>query len=253
MTSPLVFPELYYLRRSNFTSPYTYYRWISYLAPVSKSIPREYETMSDLDKKAQGEVKTPTITSQSSGPAVGEVYNEHEHEHEPFAASPNGVNFRTVGWIRASIFFLKMTFAAGILSITPALYELGAVLGAIMILFWGLLNTYMAVIQGQFKMHHPSVHTVSDSAHIAAMELTGGKKGCARMAREVTEFIYILAWILAAGLSILGLSTAFNAVTHHETCTALSLASAHASSSRLSEACGRSISWPGLPGSASPP
>jgi hypothetical protein len=57
-----------------------------------------------------------------------------------------------------------MTFAAGVLSIPSALYTLGAVAGAIFILFWGLLNTYMAYLQGMFKMAHPSVHTVSDAA-----------------------------------------------------------------------------------------
>jgi hypothetical protein len=34
-------------------------------------------------------------------------------EGEVFAIGEDGVNFRTVGWIRAAMFFTKMTFAAG--------------------------------------------------------------------------------------------------------------------------------------------
>lgn len=62
------------------------------------------------------------------------------------------------------MFFTKMTFAAGVLSIPSALYTLGAVTGAIFITFWGGLNTYMAYLQGKFKLEHPSVHTVADAA-----------------------------------------------------------------------------------------
>jgi len=62
------------------------------------------------------------------------------------------------------MFFTKMTFAAGVLSIPGALYTLGAVAGAIFIAFWGALNTYMAYLQGEFKLRHPSVHTVADGA-----------------------------------------------------------------------------------------
>lgn len=62
-------------------------------------------------------------------------------EGEVFAAGEGAVNFRTVGWIRAAMFFTKMTFSAGVLSIPAALYTLGAVAGAIFILFWGVLNT----------------------------------------------------------------------------------------------------------------
>ncbi|KAK3044297.1 hypothetical protein LTS18_001670, partial [Coniosporium uncinatum] len=112
-----------------------------------------------------------------------------------------------------------MTFAAGVLSLPTALYELGAIAGAIFIMFWGLLNTYMAFLQGQFKLKHRSVHTVADSAEIAALQITHGSKKWALVAKEVTEGIYIIAWILCAGLSTLGLSIAFNAVTKHGTCS----------------------------------
>lgn len=168
--------------------------------------------MSDPEKKGGSAAATP----RSASPIAGTV---DEAEVFVSGAGEGAVNFRNVGWIKAAIFLLKMTFAAGVLSLPSALYELGAIAGAIFILFWGLLNTYMAALQGQFKLVHPSVHTVADSAEIAAMQLSGGSRKWAVVARDVTEAVYILAWILCAGLSTLGLSIAFNAVSQHGTCS----------------------------------
>lgn len=168
--------------------------------------------MADVEKKGG----SPAVTSRSASPTAGTV---SPAETEVFASGEGVVNFRNVSWIKAAIFLLKMTFAAGVLSLPTALYELGAVAGAIFIMFWGLLNTYMAALQGQFKLAHPSVHTVADSAEIAAMQLSGGSRKWAIVARDVTEVIYIIAWILCAGLSTLGLSISFNAISKHGTCS----------------------------------
>jgi hypothetical protein len=112
-------------------------------------------------------METPTSTQSM---AKEMAYNEKKStgssasihsvaEGEVFAVGEDGVDFRTVGWIRAAMFFTKMyvlhkilisllilkkisrTFAAGVLSIPSALYTLGAVAGAIFIAFWGGLNT----------------------------------------------------------------------------------------------------------------
>ncbi|KAH8663557.1 transmembrane amino acid transporter protein-domain-containing protein [Tricladium varicosporioides] len=165
-------------------------------------------------KGSDGFTITPVTDNSSEGSAkAGEV--------EVFSAGADGVEFRTVGWIRAAMFFTKMTFAAGVLSIPSALYTLGAVLGALFILFWGVLNTYMAFLQGQFKIIHPSVHTVADAAHIITLQFSNGNKKCGGFAREVTEFIYIITCIICAGVSTLGLSIAFNAVSKHATCSVI--------------------------------
>ena len=65
-----------------------------------------------------------------------------------------------------------------------------------------------------FKMRHPSVHTVSDGAEICGLQLSGGSKKWAFVAKETTEVIYLISWILCTGLSILGTSIALNALTH---------------------------------------
>ncbi|KAK0387454.1 hypothetical protein NLU13_5766 [Sarocladium strictum] len=172
--------------------------------------------MSDHERSASGvaaAVNDTKIMAEKAPANSGDV--------EVFAAGSGQVNFRTVGWVRAAIFLLKMTFGAGVLSLPAALYQLGAVAGGLFILFWGILNTYMALLQGRFKLSHPRVHTVADSAEIAALHFSGGSKAWAVVIRDITEVIYIITWILAAGLTTLGLSIAFNAVTKHGACSVI--------------------------------
>lgn len=141
-------------------------------------------------------------------------------EHEVFGDPGEGqVDFRTVGWVRAAMFLLKQTFATGVLSIPSAMYYLGAVAGCLFILLWSAVNTYMAHIQGQYKLAHPRMHTVIDAAEIATLDLTGGRKGWARVAKGIAEALYIVSWLLCIGLSVLAIGTALNAVSGHAACT----------------------------------
>ena len=71
-----------------------------------------------------------------------------DDEFEVFKKTGHGVDFRTVSWQRASIVFLKILFATGVLSIPAAMYSLGAAPGALLILGFGLLNTYVGKVQG---------------------------------------------------------------------------------------------------------
>lgn len=155
--------------------------------------------------------------SLSPSPIEGTISPLPREEIDVFG---NGdVNFRNVSWQRAAIFMLKMTFATGVLSLPASLNSLGAVPGAIFIVFWGLVNMYMAVLQGEFKLRHPSLHTVADGAEIAGLQLSNGSKRWAFVAKEVTEVVYLLSWILCTGLSILGTSIALNALSGHAICT----------------------------------
>lgn len=61
--------------------------------------------------------------------------------HEVFQKLEGGVDFRTVSWQRATVIFLKIIFATGVLSIPSAMYALGAVGGSILILVVGAMNT----------------------------------------------------------------------------------------------------------------
>ena len=101
-----------------------------------------------------------------------------DDEFEVFKKTGHGVDFRTVSWQRASIVFLKILFATGVLSIPAAMYSLGAAPGAILIVAFGVMNTYVGTVQGDFRNMHPGCHTVADMAWylggVPLKELVGG-------------------------------------------------------------------------------
>lgn len=169
-------------------------------------------------EKSPKRIDSPSPHSPTPSVIKGTASPIHS-EKEVFGTGGGDVNFRNVSSQRAAIFMLKMTFATGVLSLPPSLNSLGAVAGAIFIFSWGVVNAYMAVLQGQFKLRHPSLHTVADGAHITTLDLSGGSKRWAAFAMEVTEFLYLVSWILCTGLTVLGIFIALNAVSDHGTCT----------------------------------
>ncbi|KAK3069694.1 hypothetical protein LTR53_011760 [Teratosphaeriaceae sp. CCFEE 6253] len=129
-------------------------------------------------------------------------------EHEVFKQGAS-VEFRTVGWIRAAVIFLKVIFATGVLSIPVAMSSLGAVGGALSVIGWGALNTYTAMIQGDFRNNHPGSHSIADMA-----KEVGGP-----IVKELTGGLFIIAYVLCTGSGILGVSIGLNALSHHAACT----------------------------------
>lgn len=82
---------------------------------------------------------------------------------------------------------------------------LGAVGGSLSIIGWGLLNTYTAIVQGNFRNNHAHCHSIADMAKVI-----GGVS-----LREVVGFLFIVAYVLCTGSGILGVSIAFNSFSHH--------------------------------------
>lgn len=113
--------------------------------------------------------------SESPTPEKGQISDD---EFEVFKKTGHGVDFRTVTWQKASIVFLKVLFATGVLSIPAAMYALGAAPGALLILGFGLVNTYVGRVQGNFRNIHPGCHSVADMAQYLGgpilKELVGG-------------------------------------------------------------------------------
>ncbi|KAH8810727.1 transmembrane amino acid transporter protein-domain-containing protein [Xylogone sp. PMI_703] len=134
--------------------------------------------------------------------------DEYE-EHEVFKKTTDGVNFRTVGWFKACVIFIKVMFAVGVLSLPSCMYSLGAVGGSLSIIGWGLFNTYCFVILGEFREKHPGCHSIADMA-----DVVGGV-----VVREITGILFIFAYVLCAGAGIIGVATGLNALSHHAACT----------------------------------
>lgn len=95
------------------------------------------------------------------------------------------------------------------MTIPSAMYSLGAAPGALNVVGWGALSTYVGVIQGNFRNRHPRCHSIADMA-----EIVGG-----RALQELTSILFVATWIIAAASCVSGASTALNALSEHAICT----------------------------------
>ncbi len=107
------------------------------------------------------------------------------------------------------LILITVIFATGVLSIPTAMYSLGALGGALSVIGWGALNTYTAVVQGNFRNSHPGCHSIADMA-----EVLGGV-----VLKELVGFLFLVAYVLCSGSGILGVSIALNALSDHGACT----------------------------------
>ena len=89
------------------------------------------------------------------------------------------------------------------------MYSLGALGGALSVIGWGALNTYLAIVQGNFRNAHPGCHSIADMAFVI-----GGP-----ILKELVGALFLVAYVLCAGSGILGVSVGLNALSTHATCT----------------------------------
>ncbi|OTA70374.1 amino acid transporter [Hypoxylon sp. EC38] len=157
------------------------------------------------------EEKTDTKSASiRNGSDIASINEAELESHEVFKRTEDGVNFRNVSWPFAAVIFLKTIFATGVLSRFPsAMYSLGALGGALSVVGWSFMNTYTAIIQGDFKTRHPECHTLADMGYAV-----GGV-----WLKELVGTLYLIAFVLCAGTGIVGLSTGFNALSDHAACT----------------------------------
>ena len=100
-------------------------------------------------------------------------------------------------------------FATGVLSIPSLMYELGAFPGAVSVIAWTVLNAYCAIVQGNFRNAYPGCHSIVDMAQVV-----GGP-----IVRELVGFLFTVSYIIVAASGVIGVSTAFNALSRHSICT----------------------------------
>ncbi|KAK9414086.1 putative Amino acid transporter transmembrane domain-containing protein [Seiridium unicorne] len=164
------------------------------------------------------EKKTPASVGQdaiqpagawSSNDVVEGELEKISESKEVFKQTEDGVDFRTVSWQRATVIFLKINFAMSILAVPSSLGTLGAVGGALSIVGWEALNTYTAILIGDFRIRHPECHTLADACGI----LWGP------LGREICGIMILLAQIVVTAAGIVSTDTAFNALSNHGACT----------------------------------
>ncbi|KAI8314463.1 N amino acid transport system protein [Colletotrichum sp. SAR11_59] len=151
---------------------------------------------------------TPAPVRSSGSIDAGKLENP-EDAYEVFKRGDGAVDFRTVGWVHASVIFLKVIFATGVLTIPSAMYVLGALPGAINVLGWQFLNTYCAIIQGNFRNAHAGCHSIADMANVV-----GGT-----WLKEVVGVLFLVTYAIVGASGIFGTSVAFNALSNHAICT----------------------------------
>ncbi|KAI1120776.1 transmembrane amino acid transporter [Nemania abortiva] len=145
-----------------------------------------------------------------SSASIDDVKVEASDEaFEIFKRGEGLTDFRTVSWVHASVIFLKGMCATGVLTIPSAMYVLGALPGAINVLGWQFLNTYCAIIQGNFRHAHAGCHSIADMA-----EVVGG-----RWLREVVGGLFLVTFAIVGASGIVGSSVALNALSNHAICT----------------------------------
>lgn len=98
----------------------------SFLYTFGRFVPSLLEMDPSQEKKlhhdAQSDIEAPAATT-------GGVFDANDNEEFEVFKTTAGVNFRTVEWPRATVIFLKVIFAVGVLTIPTAMYDLGAVGG----------------------------------------------------------------------------------------------------------------------------
>ncbi|TIC44740.1 amino acid transporter [Wallemia mellicola] len=145
-----------------------------------------------------------------NGPISSTLVRDVEEvgEKDVFAvnsSSENVTNFRTTGWVRASVVMTKTQIGLGVLSIPAAMQTLGAAVGLVVLFGLGIITAWSNHASGKFKMAHPSVHSTPDTALVIF-----GKGAFGQVAFTIVSICYFLFMTLISASSMLSLSIAFN-------------------------------------------
>ncbi|KAI0016439.1 transmembrane amino acid transporter [Xylariomycetidae sp. FL0641] len=161
------------------------------------------------DKSSEkGDAISP-LPARSSGSIDAVKVGTSDDAFEIFKKQDGLTDFRSVSWIHASVIFLKLIFATGVLTIPSAMYVLGAFPGAVNVLGWQFLNTYCAVVQGDFRHAHAGCHTIADMAQVV-----GGA-----WLREAVGGLFLVTFAIVGASGLFGASAALNALSGHAACT----------------------------------
>ncbi|KAH8658006.1 transmembrane amino acid transporter [Xylariales sp. PMI_506] len=164
--------------------------------------------MSSQKSEKGGDAISPAPASASDSIRSAKI-EANEEAFEVFKRQEGQVDFRTVSWVHASVIFLKVIFATGVLTIPSNMYTLGALPGAINVLGWQFLNTYCAIIQGDFRNRHAGCHSIADMAQVV-----GGP-----WLREIVGVLFLVTYAIVGASGIVGASVGLNALSNHRLCT----------------------------------
>ncbi|KAF4556527.1 Transmembrane amino acid transporter-like protein 3 [Elsinoe fawcettii] len=154
------------------------------------------------------------LTREETGYSTNVGQTEIMHDAVFGQITTDGPNYRNVGWLGTSVLMMKTQIGLGVLSI-PAVFDvLGMIPGIICLLIIGGITTWSDYIVGVFKRNHPSVYGIDDAGFIML----------GRYGKGFFLTAFCLYFTFVAGAGMLGVSTAFNALSSHGACTAIFVA-----------------------------
>ncbi|ETI28587.1 hypothetical protein G647_01037 [Cladophialophora carrionii CBS 160.54] len=138
--------------------------------------------------------------------------NVDPEKHDPMASRiEGGVEYKSMIWWQAGMVMVAETISLGILSLPRAMADLGIVPGLILLVCLGAMASYTGFVIGQFKMHHPHIHSFA-----CAGEVLFGKWG-----GRILGWGQFAFYVFIMGSHILTFSIMMNAITGHGACTIL--------------------------------
>jgi amino acid permease len=111
----------------------------------------------------------------------------------------------------ATVLMIKSAFGLGVLSIPFVFQAVGIVPGIILIIVVELIVTWSAFVLGSFKLNHRECYSMADVGRILA----------GRWGEEFFTLAVCICMLFFSASGMVGVTTAFNAVTTHATCTAV--------------------------------
>jgi hypothetical protein len=139
---------------------------------------------------------------------VGSVDEKRKQPADVFAQTEDGPDFRGVSTFGAAALIIKSQFGLGVLGLPATFQVLGFVPGLVSLCVLCCLITWTGVVIGKFRLNHPEVHTIADSAYI----LFG------RFGRELMGVAQWLYYTLSFGSALITLGIAFNSLSDQALC-----------------------------------
>ncbi|KAJ3990506.1 transmembrane amino acid transporter protein-domain-containing protein [Lentinula detonsa] len=135
-------------------------------------------------------------------------------EQDVFDESPeHDIRYKTLSWQFVTLLMISEIVSNGMLSLPSSLAVIGIAPALILIVFLGVFGLFTAKLLIDFKLHHPSVHSMGDAGYII-----GGP-----ILREVLGFGTIIFAIFATGGELISGQQALSILSNDGICSVFSV------------------------------
>ncbi|OAX44817.1 hypothetical protein K503DRAFT_678052 [Rhizopogon vinicolor AM-OR11-026] len=140
-----------------------------------------------------------TAEKQKSGVSKDVFVEDEAHQ----------IQYKTLSWQFVSLLMIAEIVSNGMLSLPSALAVVGIVPAVILIVFLGIFGLYTAKLLVDFKLNHPSVHTMGDAGYIMF----------GPVARELLAFGTVAFAVFGSGSELLSSQQALSTLSNQGMCS----------------------------------